>query len=124
MCSCVSVFQQFVHLLQLLVSETVEFNDELAVSGRDLGTGIDDLNDVQLFSQAHLCADFPTQVLDVLHLFIKPQISFLLQQTDGFSSGRCSGSTYLFIVGHGTPGQFIQVAMRVGLWLPLGKQTW
>lgn len=30
---------------------------------------------------------------------------------------------YLFIVGHGTPWQLIQVAVRVGLRLPLGKQT-
>lgn len=30
---------------------------------------------------------------------------------------------YLFIVGHGAPWQLIQVAMRVGLRLPLGKQT-
>lgn len=119
-----------VYLFQLLVSETVELDDELAVSGRDLGTGIDDLDDVQLFSQAHLCAHFPTQVLDVLHLCIKSQITLLLQQTDrdsarwlNLTERRC-GSTYLFIVGHGAPGQFIQVAMRVGLWLPLGKQTW
>ncbi len=31
--------------------------------------------DVQLLSQAHLCADLPTQVLDVLHLEVETQTS-------------------------------------------------
>lgn len=35
----------------------------------------------------------------------------------------CVGFIYLFIIGHGTPWQLIQVAVRVGLGLPLGKQT-
>lgn len=56
------------HLLEFLVGETVELDDELAVGGRDLSTGVDDLDDVQLLSQAHLCAHLPTQVLNVLHL--------------------------------------------------------
>lgn len=56
------------HLLEFLISETVELNDELAVRGGDLSTGVDDLNDVQLLSQAHFCADLTTQVLDVFHL--------------------------------------------------------
>lgn len=61
------------HLLEFLVSETVELYDELAVGGRDLSTGVDDLDDVQLLSQAHLCADLATQVLNVLHLEVKTQ---------------------------------------------------
>lgn len=56
------------HLFEFLIGETVELYDELAVGGRDLSTGVDDLDDVQLLSQTHLCADLPTQVLDVLHL--------------------------------------------------------
>lgn len=61
-------FRVSAHLLEFLVRETVELYDELAVGGRDLGTGVDDLDDVQLLSQAHLRADLPAQVLDVLHL--------------------------------------------------------
>lgn len=56
------------HLLELLVRQAVELYDELAVGGRDLGAGVDDLDDVQLLPQAHLSAHLPTQVLDVLHL--------------------------------------------------------
>lgn len=59
------------HLFELLVRQTVEFYDELTVSGRDLSTRVDDLDDVQLLPQAHLCADLPTQVLDVLHLKVQ-----------------------------------------------------
>ena len=61
-------FQISAHLFELLVRETVELDDELAVGGRDLSTWVDDLDDVQLLPEAHLCADLPTQVLDVLHL--------------------------------------------------------
>lgn len=32
-------------------------------------------------------------------------------------------SLYLFVVGHGAPRQFVQVAVRVGFGLPLGEQT-
>lgn len=61
------------HLFEFLISETVELYDELAVSGRDLSTRVDDLDDVQLLPQAHLCADLPTQVLNVLHLKVEAQ---------------------------------------------------
>lgn len=66
---------KFTNLLEFLIGETVELNDELAVGGRDLSAGVDDLDDVQLLSQAHLCADLPTQVLDVLHLEVETQTS-------------------------------------------------
>lgn len=56
------------HLLEFLVGETVELYDELAVGGRDLSAGVDNLDDVQLLPQAHLCTDLSTQVLNVLHL--------------------------------------------------------
>lgn len=61
------------HLFEFLISETVELDDELTVGGRDLSTGIDDLDDVQLLPQAHLCADLPTQILNVLHLKVETQ---------------------------------------------------
>lgn len=61
------------HLFELLVGETVEFYDEFTIGGRDLSTGVDDLDDVQLLSQAHLCADLATQVLNVLHLDVETQ---------------------------------------------------
>lgn len=61
-------FRFTTHLFKLLVCETVEFYDEFAVCGRDLSAGVDDLDDVQLLSQTHLCADLPTQVLNVLNL--------------------------------------------------------
>lgn len=70
-------FRVAAHLLELLVCETVELYDELAVGGRDLSAGVDDLDDVQLLPQAHLCADLPTQVLDVLHLEGETQTCFL-----------------------------------------------
>lgn len=65
------------HLLEFLICETVELYDELAIRGRDLSTGVDDLDDVQLLSQAHLCAHLPTQVLNVLHLEGETQTSFV-----------------------------------------------
>lgn len=61
-------FRVTTHLFEFLVGQTVELDDELAVGGRDLSAGVDDLDDVELLPQAHLCADLPTQVLDVLHL--------------------------------------------------------
>lgn len=61
-------FRVTAHLFEFLVGQTVELDDELAVGGRDLSAGVDDLDDVELLPQAHLCADLPTQVLDVLHL--------------------------------------------------------
>lgn len=60
--------QSVAHLFEFLVGETVELDDELAVSGGDLSAGVDDLDDVQLLSQTHLSADLPAQVLDILHL--------------------------------------------------------
>lgn len=64
-------FRVTTHLFELLVSETVELYDELAVCGRDLSTRVDDLDDIQLFPQTHLCADLPTQVLNVLNLQVQ-----------------------------------------------------
>lgn len=61
-------FRVTTYLLELLIGETVELYDEFAVSGRDLSTGVDDLDDVQLLPQTHLCADFSAQVLNILHL--------------------------------------------------------
>lgn len=61
-------FRVTTHLFELLISKTVELDDELAVGGRDLSTGVNDLDDVQLLPQAHLRADLPTQILNVLHL--------------------------------------------------------
>lgn len=61
-------FRVTTHLFELLVSETVELYDELAVCGRDLSTRVDDLDDIQLLPQTHLRADLPTQVLNVLNL--------------------------------------------------------
>lgn len=69
----VMCFRVTTHLLEFLISETVELYDELTVGGRDLSTGVNDLDDVQLLPQAHLCADLPTQVLDVLHLKTETQ---------------------------------------------------
>lgn len=66
------------HLFELLIGEAVELDDELAVSGRDLSTGVNDLDDVELLSQAHLCADLPAQVLDVLHLAVEIQFNSAL----------------------------------------------
>lgn len=66
-------FRVTAHLFEFLISQTVELYDELAVSGGDLSTGVDDLDDVQLLPQAHLCAHLPTQVLDVLHLKVEVQ---------------------------------------------------
>lgn len=61
-------FRRTAHLFEFLIGETVELDDELAVRGRDLSAGVDYLDDIQLLSQTHLCADLPTQVFDVLHL--------------------------------------------------------
>lgn len=66
------------HLFELLIGETVELDDELAVSGRDLSTGVNDLDDVELLSQAHLCADLPAQILNVLHLEVEIQFNSAL----------------------------------------------
>lgn len=64
------------HLLEFLVGETVELYDELTVSGRDLSAGVDNLDDVQLLPQAHLCTDLSTQVLNVLHLAVETDTEF------------------------------------------------
>ena len=55
-------------LLELLVRQTVELDDELAVRGGDLGARVDDLDDVQLLPQAHLHTHLPAEELNVLHL--------------------------------------------------------